>query len=90
VRVLHPSERKGLKVIDNLLPLLFALAVICVGALALGFIADGLGKFRAPIRKVEESFDKPNLYVVPNPIPHLREVTEVYDQEKDPDPYEKY
>jgi hypothetical protein len=79
-------------VIDCLLPLFFALVMICVGALALGFIADGLGKFRAPIRKAEESFDqqaesetmdKPKLYIVPNPIPHLRQVTEVYDQEKD-------
>lgn len=83
--------------IDNLLPLLFGLAVICVGALALGFIADGLGKFRAPIRKTEESYDerwtkynkqwqvKPHLHVVPEVI-DLREAFEparVYDQSID-------
>lgn len=44
--------------LGDLTIVLFALAVICVGALALGFIADGWGKFRAPIRKAEESFDQ--------------------------------
>lgn len=96
MRLLHPPECEK-QVIDNLLPLLFALVAVCVGALALGFVADGWGKFRAPIRKAEESFDrqaeagtliKSKLYIVPNQISHLRKVTEVYDQDRDL--YEKY
>jgi hypothetical protein len=79
-------------VLDDLLPIFFVLTVICVGALALGFIADGWGKFRARIRKAEESFDQNAVAGTLNPVHdrwNKRYVTEVYDQNAD-NPYEKY
>jgi hypothetical protein len=56
---------------------LFALAVMCVGVLAAGLIADGWGKFRADHREAMERFDqqavanlrRKQFYVVPDPLP---------------------
>jgi hypothetical protein len=79
-------------VLDDLLPICFTLAVVFVGALALSFIADGGGKFRARPRKTKETFDQDAVAGTLNPAHdrwNKRYVTEVYDQNAD-NPYEKY